>query len=416
MFCLQEVTPSWAKRLDAALGSSHPHRAMEARYGAYGLAIFSRVPLTRPTVVKEGRRVAGQCVALALEAGETALCNVHLSSPAGVVERGTRWFSGFDANARVRARQWALLREHVARSYPQARHMIVAGDFNTLDTEPLYRTIRGSLVDAFAAAGDGYGGTFPTEPTSPVPLVRIDYVFASPALAPRAAEVLPQASSDHRGLRVTLAVPGIRSPVTLILSPAVARGRGGATSPPGPYRLRRRARSAVSALPFHSLPLSDATAPSSASGATSRKEWPRRSSTFAELHAGGERGDRLAHLRLVGAVLLAQGDEDPGALRAGLPRRLAAFARLGPRGRGRDRVHLRGARPALLARRARSLAASGRRSRSRSRPRLGPRSERPPRSRWCSSRAGLLPLLPLVLDALVLRLLQRPSSSRCGGA
>ncbi len=212
VFCLQEVTPSWAKRLDATLGSSHPHRAMEARYGAYGLAIFSRVPLTRPTVVKEGRRVAGQCVALALEAGETALCNVHLSSPAGVVERGTRWFSGFDANARVRARQWALLREHVARSYPQARHMIVAGDFNTLDTEPLYRTIRGSLVDAFAAAGDGYGGTFPTEPTSPVPLVRIDYVFASPALAPRAAEVLPQAGSDHRGLRVTLAVPRIDPP------------------------------------------------------------------------------------------------------------------------------------------------------------------------------------------------------------
>jgi endonuclease/exonuclease/phosphatase (EEP) superfamily protein YafD len=39
-----------------------------------------------------------------------------------------------------------------------------------------------------------------------VPLVRIDYVFASPALVPVEARVLPQAGSDHRGLRVTLAL------------------------------------------------------------------------------------------------------------------------------------------------------------------------------------------------------------------
>jgi len=207
VYCLQEVTPDWAKRLDAALGASHPHRAVEPRHGAYGLAIFSRLPLARPTVVRDGRRVAGQCVALALEGVETALCNVHLSSPAGVVERGAKWFSGFDANARVRAAQWALLREHVARTYPGARHLIVAGDFNTLDDEPLYRTIRGSLVDAFARAGRGYGATFPTEPSSPIPLVRIDYVFASPAIVPRSAEVLPPAGSDHRGLLVRLSVP-----------------------------------------------------------------------------------------------------------------------------------------------------------------------------------------------------------------
>jgi endonuclease/exonuclease/phosphatase (EEP) superfamily protein YafD len=207
VLCLQEVNPAWAKRLEAALGASYPHRAVEPRPGAYGVAIYSRLPLSRPSVVKEGRRVAGQCVSLALEGGETALCNVHLSSPAGIVERGSRWLGGFDANARVRARQWALLREHVARTYPAARHLVVAGDFNTLDTEPLYRTIRATLVDTFAAAGAGYGATFPTEPTSPVPLVRIDYVFASPALVPRSAEVLPQAGSDHRAIRVTLAVP-----------------------------------------------------------------------------------------------------------------------------------------------------------------------------------------------------------------
>lgn len=205
LLCLQEVTPAWARRLDAALGGSHPFRAVEPRHGAYGLAIYSRLPLERPTLVREGRRVAGQCVAIRLDGVETALCNVHLSSPAGIVHRGAKWVSGFDANARVRGAQWRLLRAHVARAYPSARGLVVAGDFNTLETEPLYRTIRSELVDAFEQAGAGRGGTFPTEPTSPVPLVRIDYVFASPGLTPVAAEVLPQAGSDHRGLRVTLA-------------------------------------------------------------------------------------------------------------------------------------------------------------------------------------------------------------------
>lgn len=204
LLCLQEVTPPWAKQLEAALAATHPYRVPEPRYGAYGVAIYSRLPLSSPTVVQDGRRVAGQCVSLALGGEEAALCNVHLSSPAGIVARGGKWFAGFDANAKVRAAQWALLRRHVARAYPRARHLIVAGDFNTLDTEPLYRTIRGSLVDAFAGAGEGYGGTFPTEPTSPVPLVRIDYVFSSPTLTPISAEVLPQAGSDHRGLRVRL--------------------------------------------------------------------------------------------------------------------------------------------------------------------------------------------------------------------
>jgi endonuclease/exonuclease/phosphatase family metal-dependent hydrolase len=148
-------------------------------------------------------------VALRLGAEEAVLCNVHLSSPAGIVARGRRWIGGFDENARVRAAQWRLLRAHVARSYPTAHHLIVAGDFNTLDTEPLYRTLRGSMVDAFAAAGEGYGATFPTEPTSPIPLVRIDYVFASPQLVPLIARVLPQAASDHRGLLVKLAVPEV---------------------------------------------------------------------------------------------------------------------------------------------------------------------------------------------------------------
>jgi endonuclease/exonuclease/phosphatase (EEP) superfamily protein YafD len=207
VICLQEVTPSWAKRLDVALGASHPHRAVEPRYGAYGLAIYSRLPLARPTVVREGARVAGQCVVLTLAQSETALCNVHLSSPAGVVGRGVHWLRGFDANARVRAQQWARLREHVARTYPSARQLIVAGDFNTLEAEPLYRTLRESLVDAFASVGEGRGATFPTEPSSPVPLVRIDYVFASPQLAPLSATVLPPAGSDHLGLLVTLAVP-----------------------------------------------------------------------------------------------------------------------------------------------------------------------------------------------------------------
>ena len=123
------------------------------------------------------------------------------------VGRGKPLLAGFETNARIRAAQWKLLREHVARRYPAARHLVVAGEFNTLDTEPLYQVIRRGMVDAFEAAGTGRGATFPSELTSPIPLVRIDYVFASPGLTPRSAMVLPPAGSDHLAVRAVLGVP-----------------------------------------------------------------------------------------------------------------------------------------------------------------------------------------------------------------
>ncbi|MBI5547021.1 MAG: endonuclease/exonuclease/phosphatase family protein [Deltaproteobacteria bacterium] len=96
----------------------------------------------------------------------------------------------------------------VQRSYGSARGTIIAGDFNTLDVEPLYRGITGSFLDVFATAGTGRGATFPSlVALPPWPVLRLDYVFTSPKILPLAAERLAQGGSDHVGIWARLSIP-----------------------------------------------------------------------------------------------------------------------------------------------------------------------------------------------------------------
>ncbi|MDO4263601.1 MAG: endonuclease/exonuclease/phosphatase family protein [Deinococcus sp.] len=77
--------------------------------------------------------------------------------------------------------------------------VLVAGDFNTPPRGRVYRALKADSVNAWDAAGQGFGYTFPSR----APLLRIDHVFAR-GLTPVHAEVLPAGGSDHRGLRVVL--------------------------------------------------------------------------------------------------------------------------------------------------------------------------------------------------------------------
>ena len=77
--------------------------------------------------------------------------------------------------------------------------VLVAGDFNTPPRGEVYRTLTRNFTDAWDAAGQGWGYTFPAGRS----ILRIDHVLAR-GLRPVSAEVLPAGGSDHRALRVTL--------------------------------------------------------------------------------------------------------------------------------------------------------------------------------------------------------------------
>ena len=123
--------------------------------------------------------------------GQLDVVNVHFST---VMVSGV--FRGQVIPTRNRR---ATQLDRLQRETAQLPRVLVAGDFNTPPRGRVYRALSGKFVNAWDAAGQGFGFTFPSR----LPALRIDHVFAR-GLQPLRAEVLPAGGSDHRGLRVVL--------------------------------------------------------------------------------------------------------------------------------------------------------------------------------------------------------------------
>jgi len=92
---------------------------------------------------------------------------------------------------RAQADQSAALLERVARLRDPT---VIAGDFNSTRDTALHVQLRSHLTDTWEQVGRGFGGTI--RAFDHIPL-RIDYIYASDAFAPRAAQVPSVPCSDH---------------------------------------------------------------------------------------------------------------------------------------------------------------------------------------------------------------------------
>jgi endonuclease/exonuclease/phosphatase family metal-dependent hydrolase len=89
-----------------------------------------------------------------------------------------------------RADQAEIIARHIANSpYP----VVSCGDFNDTPVSYVYRTMRGSLKDAFREAGKGIGGTY----NGKLPSFRIDFIFHDDAFITKRFETFPLNFSDH---------------------------------------------------------------------------------------------------------------------------------------------------------------------------------------------------------------------------
>lgn len=81
---------------------------------------------------------------------------------------------------------------------------ILSGGFGTPPGDDVYRPLEtNDLVDTYAAAGLGWGNTFPSE----YPILRLDQIWASPNLTPIRSVTLLSSESDHRIVVSDLKVP-----------------------------------------------------------------------------------------------------------------------------------------------------------------------------------------------------------------
>lgn len=168
-------------------------RTLDYQGGEYGLAILSRWPIVRDTLIplpvdppqtRAGGSVEPRGVLLAtLRAprGEIDILNTHLDP------------SRDDAYRRQEVAQLLLT---ASRRAAEARVVLVGGDFNAEPgSEVVAMVTRSSLRDVWAGCGAPHDGlTYPADE----PVKRIDYLFAPTNVRCDSTRVLVSTASDHR--------------------------------------------------------------------------------------------------------------------------------------------------------------------------------------------------------------------------
>jgi endonuclease/exonuclease/phosphatase (EEP) superfamily protein YafD len=194
---LQELGPGMVDQLRrSGVLDAYPYRLVRARPGAFGIGVWSRLPLmeTREVQVED---VTMLRVAMTVGGLRVPLWAVHTVAPVG--SNRDRW-----------RRQLAWLGS-VAR---QDRPLIVAGDLNaTRWHRGLGKLLADGLDDAHERRGRGWAATWPRDRWPLPPVLRLDHVLVSSEIGVQAVREGIGVGSDHRPVLADLAV-GDRAPGT----------------------------------------------------------------------------------------------------------------------------------------------------------------------------------------------------------
>ncbi len=194
--------------------------AAEAYYEKFGVATFTRHPITGRGRVDFGRRTGNICIwtDIALGRDTVRVYNAHLASY-HFGHDDHRFIEGLEQERRAdsirlggmrilrRLRLGALRRAEeaalIAADMERSPHPVVlCGDLNDVPLSHAYRVLRGQRLDAFVESGSGLGGTY----IGKLPKLRIDHILHDEAIATWGFRRLPEELSDHHALSAMVAV------------------------------------------------------------------------------------------------------------------------------------------------------------------------------------------------------------------
>ena len=209
---LQEVNSQLANALQQELADLYPYQFLIPQDGVRGMGLLSKFPFT----VVEGKIPLDwvgppQVAVLDWNNRPVALVNFHMWS----VGVGPEPY--MSQSFREREKQAQALADFAAQTDIP---LIIAGDANATPLSWTYKILQsGGLRDAWEEKGWGLGHTFPGRDLEgdahphvgsiPIPswLVRIDYVFVSPAWEIHTAQLAQfDGASDHRGVKAVLSL------------------------------------------------------------------------------------------------------------------------------------------------------------------------------------------------------------------
>jgi endonuclease/exonuclease/phosphatase (EEP) superfamily protein YafD len=192
---LQEITTVTAPQIRQALADDYAYMALNPVEGfpTHGQGILSRFPITDDAML-QNMRLGMQRTVVAWRGQPLVIYNVHPPHPG--LGNGL-----FDPSVRS-----SVLKKVLQRSLDEDSRVLIGGDFNMSDLSYDYDLFSQHYADAYRVAGWGMGWTFPADVISPVPVLRLDYLFYDAGWqAIEAVRLQDSGGSDHYPVQVTLA-------------------------------------------------------------------------------------------------------------------------------------------------------------------------------------------------------------------
>lgn len=190
-----ELTPKLHGFLENALADTHPHVAAQPALGAFGVAIYSRHPLSDSELIGAPR--AGSTLLATVDTGEQAyrVAAVHPVSPM-TPSRFTLRNDHLDALSRA-----VRITERDDPDLP----LITMGDFNLTPWSPHFRRFQRTSGLQHVVTGSGVEPTWYARGLTafPVGLV-LDHCLVSPGLSCVSHRIGPSVASDHLPITVQL--------------------------------------------------------------------------------------------------------------------------------------------------------------------------------------------------------------------
>lgn len=186
---LMEVDQAWLDAL-AALEAEYRFKVLEPQEGAYGLALYSRLPFQ---LLPDGPYTEGglqTAIAIELAVGESPVTLVlaHVRAPTS------------PGKAELRNTQFAGLARMLAAAPHEAK--VLLGDLNTTPWSPYYRQLASTTGMRNAALGRGYQPTWPAGFS--LLKIPIDHCLVSDALRVGSFRTGADVGSDHLPIVVDL--------------------------------------------------------------------------------------------------------------------------------------------------------------------------------------------------------------------
>jgi vancomycin resistance protein VanJ len=190
---------------DFGLLARFPYRTLSPRDDSLGIGLLSSYPFVgAPSVRLDPPLLQAQLV---LGGGRSAVVVVTHPEPGHLRTVGA---VPVDFDTSVRDAEIATIRSAIDPVLARGQPLLLLGDFNTTDREPIYRELSAGLMELQRSVGWGPGPTWRPDSVKWLPfgLLRIDMVFTGAGAAPlRVSPDCTPRGSDHCVVHAVVTLP-----------------------------------------------------------------------------------------------------------------------------------------------------------------------------------------------------------------